>query len=110
MESNNTTIVDDHRNMLMISKNISTFQEQNLKQWPLIVLDNVDSVKVDYDFINNQDEFFEGKVSFDFTFKEGQYPTDDKRKKAFEDLTIWTKFLFWSNTSVEFKLRGREWK
>lgn len=108
MSSN--TIIDDHRNMLMVSKNISEFQETNLKQWPLIVFDNVDEVSVDYDFINASSEFYEGKVVFDLTFKENIYPSEEKRKKAFEDLTLWTRFLFWSNTAVEFKLKGRLWK
>lgn len=110
MESSKTTIIDDHRNMLMVSKNISTFQEQNLKQWPSIVFDDVLATKVDYNFINTQDEFYAGKIVFDFTFTEGKYPTDDKRKQAFKDLELWTKFLFWVDTEVEFKLKGRVWK
>lgn len=110
MQSNKGTIVDDHRNMLMVSKNISEFQEQNLKQWPMIVFDKLLAAKVDFDFINAKDEFYEGSVTFDFTFNEGEYPTEEKRKQAFQDLTIWTKFLFWSDTEVKFKLRGKEWK
>lgn len=109
MKSNKNNIVDDHRNMLMVSKNISIFQESNLKQWPMIVFDNIDSVNIDYDFINSEEEFYEGKVVFDFSFKDGQFPIDEKKQKALEDLTTWTRFLFWSNTSVEFKLKGNEW-
>jgi hypothetical protein len=110
MESNTNTIIDDHRNMLMVSKKISDFQEQNLKQWPMIVFDGISNVKVDYNFINKEELFYAGKVIFDFEFTNGQLPTEEKRQQAFRDLDVWTKFLFWVDTEVEFKLKGRVWK
>ena len=50
-QPNQNTIVDDHRNMLQISKKISVFQEQNLKSWAFIFFNDVQKVKVDWNLL-----------------------------------------------------------
>lgn len=102
------TILDDHRNMLMVSKKISEFQEINLKTWGLIVFDDVDSVKIDYNFIK-KDQFYPGNVCFDFKFKNGKIPTGEKKNKGITSLYTWTCLLFWTDTKVTFKVNGKKW-
>ena len=110
---NKQNIVDDHRNMLMLSKNISEFQENNLKTWSFIFLEGVDTVKVSWNFIDNNEnkDFFPGEVTFDVTFKEGAGPETDFEniQTGFEKLVAATKFLFWSETEVIIKQNGTKW-
>lgn len=102
--------VDDHRNMVMVSKCISEFQENNLKTWGHIVFNDVETVKIDYDFVDGKrEEFYAGKVSFDFTFREGKEPDEDRKKHAFKNLTNWCQVLFWADTEVSFKKKGKKW-
>lgn len=108
MQPQTKTIMDDHRNMLMVSKKISDFQEKNLKTWPLIVFNNLDTVKVDYSFIR-KNEFYAGKVTFDFTFKENKLPDLAEKTKAIKSLYEWTALLFWTDTKITFKVNGKKW-
>jgi len=92
------TIVDDHRNMLQVSKNISAFQEQNLKSWAFIFFNGVASVKVDWNFIrkNKSADLYAGKVTFDVKFERGINPdlTPEATQKGIDSLITSTKFLF----------------
>lgn len=107
------TMVDDHRNMLMLSKNISDFQENNLKSWAFIFLNNVDTVKVSWNFIrkNKASDFYAGKVDFDIKLKSKDIaPEDvDKTQIGVDQLIASTKFLFWSETQVKIKINGKTW-
>lgn len=106
----NQTVVDDHRNMLMLTKSLSDFQENNLKSWAFIFLDNVDKVKISWNFIrkNKGKDFYPGKITFDISFKAEM--TDLTKAKAGMDMLIAsTKFLFWSETEVIIKKSGKKW-
>ena len=103
-----TSVIDDHRNMLMVSKKISDFQETNLKNWPLIVFDNVESVKIDYNFIK-KNEFYAGAVTYDLKFKENQIPDLATKTRALKSLYEWTALLFWTDTKITFKVNGKKW-
>lgn len=108
------TVVDDHRNMLQVSKNISDFQEQNLKSWGFIFFNDVDSVSVKWNFFrkNKTKDFFAGKVDFDVKFTKGVNPslTPELTQIGIDRLIASTKFLFWSETVVKIKLNGKSWK
>ena len=109
MEAQANNKLDDHRNMLMVSKKVSDFQLTNLKTWPLIVFDNVENVSVSYNFIDKEEMFFAGEVTFDFKFKNDLTPDDSKKKQSLSILNQWTKLLFYTDTKVSFKLKGQEW-
>jgi hypothetical protein len=108
MQTAQKTILDDHRNMLMVSKKISDFQETNLKNWPLIVFNDVDSVKIDYNFVR-KNEFFAGIITFDLSFKDNKIPDEETKKIAITNLYQWTTLLFWTDTKINFKLNGKKW-
>lgn len=111
MDNNSQTVVDDHRNMLMVSKNISEFQEQNLKSWAFIFFDNVKEVNVSWNFIKNNKnkDFYPGRVDFDIKFEKGTKFDPDKAQEGIDRLVACTKFLFWSETKVNIKKSGRKW-
>ena len=108
------TIVDDHRNMLMLTKNISDFQENNLKTWAFIFFTGVDKVQVSWDFIrrNKNNDFYPGKVTFDIKFKKEAEAnlTPEATQTGVDQLVASTKFLFWSETKVNVKINGKKWK
>ena len=43
-------VIDDHRQALMLSGNLSDWHLNNLKTWPRIVFDNVKDFTLVYDF------------------------------------------------------------
>lgn len=95
-------IVNDHRNMLMVSKNISKFQENNLKSWSFICFDSVDKAEVEWDFIKNNPskDFYPGKVVFNIHLKE----KNDNQQERIDKIVACTKFLFWKETEVVVNL------
>lgn len=112
MSQPENNVVDDHRNMLALSKNISGFQEQNLKSWAFIFFDNVDKVEVKWNFFKNNKskDFYAGKVVFDIKFKKGIEIDLEKAQVGLDRLEASTKFLFWSETKVTIKKSGKIWK
>jgi hypothetical protein len=109
-----TTVVDDHKKMLIMTGNLSDFQLDNLKKWPFILFDQeLEKVEINYDFtklIAEKEELSPGRVSFNFTFKKNTKLSRDETKKKLELLTLWTRFLFWKETKVEFQRAGKKWE
>lgn len=97
-------IVDSHRNMLMVSKSLSEFQLQNMKQWPFVFLQGVKSVEIKWNFIKN-DLFYPGEVSYDIR---SELKNVGDEGLIFLDLS--TKVMFWSDTTVKIKVNGKLWK
>ena len=110
-DKNQTNIVDSHRNMLMVSKNLSDFQIQNMKQWPFVFLSGVKSVKVNWDFIKkdneDNDEFYSGEVEYQI---EMESALDIDFKVGISHLELSTKLMFWSDTNVKIKVNGELWE
>jgi len=110
-QPNQPTVVDDHRNMLMVSKKISKFQEQNLKSWAFLFFENLNEAEVSWSFIKNNanQDFYPGKVEFNLKFKRGSKLDPEKCQEGMDRLIACTKFLFWSETDVKVKKSGRKW-
>lgn len=102
--SNNKTQLDDHRNMLTISKQLSSFQLENLKGWPFVVFPNVKKNEIDYNFIDDQDMFYAGKVVFKVEIEQPMDKEEIERRSVF--LSDWTRVLFWTDTKVEVFVNG----
>ena len=109
-----TTIVDDHKKMLIMTGNLSDFQLDNLKKWPFILFDKeLDRVSVKYDFtktVANEEELSAGLVTYDFEFKKNTKMSREETKKKLDLLTLWTRFLFWKETKVDFQRTGKKWE
>lgn len=108
MTNDQNTIIDDHRNMLMVSKKMSTFQITQLEMWGFIVFDDIKSIKVKYNF-DDGEVINQGSVEYIFNFK-GEAPTGLIKDKGLESLTNWTKSIFWADTKVKFKIGNKVWK
>jgi hypothetical protein len=108
MDNKKNNIVDDHRNMLMISKNLSDFQIKNLQSWSFLFFEGIDSVEISYNFLDNKGDFNAGKITFDIQTK--KEINKEEKEKGKEFLTASTKFMFWSDTKVIIKKNGKLWK
>ena len=111
MDKKENTVVDDHRNMLMVSKKVSVFQEQNLKSWAFLFFEGLKEVEVSWDFIrkNKAQDFFPGKISYNLKFDKGTEISDEVATVGLERLEACVKFLFWSETKVNIKKNGKKW-
>jgi hypothetical protein len=99
-------LIDAHKHAMLMSGKLSDFQIENLKKWPFIYLDNVDTVSINYNFTKNG-SIYPGTISFDFKFKEN---TDiDKQKENLKYLEVCVKALFFQDTDVQFLLNGSGW-
>lgn len=112
MNKESTNLVDDHRNMLMVSKKISVFQEQNLKSWAFLFFENLKETEVSWNFIKNNinKDFFPGEVEFDLKFNKGAGIKQEDAELGIDRLIACTKFLFWNETEVKVKKNGKIWK
>lgn len=107
----NQTVVDDHRNMLMVSKKVSSFQEQNLKSWAFLFFKDLETVEVSWNFLkgNKANDFFSGKIDYNLKFKKGSEVSNEKAEEGMQMLDACVKFLFWSETKVNIKKNGKKW-
>lgn len=109
-----TTVVDDHKKMLIMTGNLSDFQLDNLKKWPFILFDKeLEQAEINYDFtkvVANEEELSPGRVSYNFTFKKNTKLSREETKKKLDMLSLWTRFLFWKETKVEFQRAGKKWE
>ena len=69
-------IIEQHKKNLLINGELSDFQLENLKKWPLILFDNIEQVAIKYDFQLDEDSkesnalgLCAGIIEFDFKFK-----------------------------------------
>jgi len=111
MAKDNQTVVDDHRNMLMVSKKISVFQEQNLKSWAFLFFPELREQEVEWDFIrrNKSKDFYPGKITFNLKFPKGTEIDDQVAQEGINRLEACVKFLFWNETKVSIKKNGKKW-
>jgi hypothetical protein len=106
-------LLEEHRKMVVMTGNISEFQELQLKQWPYVIFDKdcLDNVYINYDFTkkndHNEEELHAGWVTYDFNFKKD--PPEEHLDKKINALIGWTKNMFWKDTKVEIKKKGKEW-
>jgi hypothetical protein len=107
-----SSIIEDHKKMVIMTGSLSDFQLQNLKTWPFLLFDQLETAAITYDFtklIGEQEELSPGTVQFDFKFKEGTKLERDHTKKQLETLSLWVRFMFWKETKVKFLKSGKKW-
>jgi hypothetical protein len=108
-------IVTEHRTMVALTGNLSDFQLTNLKAWPFVLFDRVESVKVDYDFTkqNSTEEGVElhaGTVIYDLHFSTEPVLSQQDLSYKLNNLSLWVRYLFWSDTVIIIKKDGVEWQ
>ena len=110
--SENEQLIEEHKKMLLMSGNLSDFQLNNMKIWPSLLFDNIENVGISWDFNSAENEILgAGSVTYDFKFKKGGLSGVGKevKEKKREQLTLFTKFLFWKDTEVNIKRNGKIW-
>lgn len=110
-------INQEHKYITQLTGKLSDYQLTNMKTWPFVVFDNLEKVTIEYNFEKETiDEttkektvvLYAGFVTYDFIFK--TEVKEEQKEKALQALTVWTKFMFWKDTEVNFKKEGKEWK
>ena len=105
MSTDQTTQLDDHRKMLTLSKQLSSFQLENLKGWPFVVFPDIKKSEVEYSFIDNEEMFYAGEVIFKVELDSELNKEEILKRSTF--LSDWTKVLFWTDTKVEVHVNGK---
>lgn len=107
----------------LMSNSINPIQEKNLKLFPFVFFNDLESVKIDYDFSNNQTvDTEEDTKTIEITYKFNRIDTrhfrvsyhlilkenhaNDKLDKRFSALEQSVRNLFWKETKVEVYLNG----
>ena len=105
-------VIDDHRNMLMLSRKLSEFQVNNMKGWVSLFFPQANGVKLKWDFLkkNKHEEFYAGKIEYDLSIDNKINISLEDQVKGMEYLEACTKFMFWSETKVVIKRNGKIWK
>ena len=108
-----SSIIEDHKKMVIMTGKLSDFQLDNLKTWPFLLFDDLESVEITYDFtklIAEQEELSPGTVQFNFKFKKETKLDRDQAKQQLDTLSLWTRFMFWKETKVRFLKLGKKWE
>ena len=111
-------VLNEHKQLLMLTGRISEFHMKNLKNWPYVLFnkEDVKDVNIDYNFIKiDADEqeavethaVFHGIVTYDLGLKK-DFEEEELHYKL-SSLVNWTKTLFWEDTEVMIKLNGELW-
>ena len=106
------SVIDDHRNMLIFSGNLSSFHLDNLKTFPKIVFDDIKNFTLHYDFYTGKGDdkkLCSGKVIYDIVFEKDPDLTTEELQKRMSDLKFWVRTLFWKDTRVTVKKNGKRW-
>ena len=106
--SNTADILKEMKNLTLLSGKISSVQVENLKLFPFIFFDKVESIKIDYDFKKNDPQNFKPKVKYYLEIKDLQDISEiaelTKRCSALESSV---RTLFWSNTEVMIYIQDK---
>jgi len=108
-----STIIEDHKKMVMMTGNLSDFQLNNLKTWPFLLFDSLESAEITYDFtklVAESEELSPGTMQYNFKFKKDTKLDRERTKKQLETLSLWVKFMFWKETEVRFLRAGKKWE
>lgn len=111
-------IIDEHKQAVIMTGNLSNFHIENLQKWPFIIFDEeLESVSINYDFKNTdaslkydslESHISPGFVEYDLKLKKGVKVNNASQK--LEALTAWVKSIFWQETEVKIKRNGRKWQ
>jgi hypothetical protein len=110
-------IIQESKTALLMTGELTEFQLTNLKNWPMIVFNDLEKVILKYDFQldgaskdANALGLCAGTIEYNLIFAPKTKISKEKKEEGLTLLTQWTKFLFWNDTQVIFKKGGKKWK
>lgn len=114
LEEKESTMIEDHKKMLMMTGNLSDFQLDNIKNWPFLLFgDELETVEINYDFtklVDDNEELSPGVIHYNFKFKQGAKLNREMAKKQLDTLALWVRFMFWKETEVRILRSGKKWE
>lgn len=97
-------MIDDMRNITMLTGQISIVQEKTIKTWPSVAYDDVVGVEIKYDLTKDYvKENGEGYVKYYINTK--NIPEDAEKRSKF--LAHWIRDLFWKEIKIEVYLNEK---
>lgn len=118
LSKDTTEQIREMAKLSLTSNTISEIQEKNLKMFPFVFFNGVKSVKIDYDFSNNQTvDTEENKETLEIIYKFNKIDTrhfrvsyhltiekdavNENYEKRYEAIEQSVRNLFWKETKVE---------
>lgn len=103
---NTREIIEDMKNITMLTGEISSVHLVNLKKWPHIVFNNITGLEIKYDLTKDRTkETGEGFVEFYVEIENEEIEDFDKRCSF---LAMWVRDMFWSEIRVSVFFNGKE--
>ena len=101
--NNTKEILDDLRNITMLTGELASVHEESLRNWPYVLFDDIKGVEIKYDLTKEYTkETGEGYVDYyiDFVTDEvAKRPLEENDKKL-DILTSWVRDMFWKEIKV----------
>ena len=114
--------IDDLKNVMIMSGQMSELHYHNLQQWGRVVFNNYDSIEITYN-INTTDPKTYNKLTdneldkLDKTFIhysvkpiQGKRITKVRAEKAMDSLVKWIGDIFWNDIEVYITIGKKEYK
>jgi len=103
--NNTDKIIEDMKKITMLTGEISSIHELNLKNWAFVAFDGVEKIEIKYDLTKERaKDVGEGFVDFNITLD--PMAISELLKKRCETLTGWVRHMFWEEIRVEVFFNG----
>jgi hypothetical protein len=104
-------IINEHKQAFIQTKNLSDFHINNLnKIVPSCFRQyGLDSVTVNYNFLDQAGNLTPGSVEYDVSFKGIPTYTKQDKETCIEVIKTAIKTIFFSETEVSIKVKGKIW-
>ena len=116
--TNTAKLIEDAKYMTALTGELYDLQLLNLQMWPLVLLDHVDEVKIDYDLskqsstqvhgkhVNMQQDIEvnnSSKLNYYLTLKQGKQLSDMKNdpNERMQMLHCWVKDMLWTDINLK---------
>ena len=111
--NNTQQILEDMRKITMLTGEISSIHELNLKNWIFVAFDGVDSLEIDYD-LTKETTTANSEGFIDFKITANKIDLNDFQKqgefgKRCDTLTAWVRDMFWPEIRVDMYLNGQKY-
>jgi hypothetical protein len=104
---NTEQILEEHKKLAMLSNNLSDFQLENLKTYPFIVFDSIESAKIEYDVHLKDNRTSVVKYHIKST---KEVDTLNFVSERVSSLKQWVRKLLWNEIVVEVFYNDKELK
>ena len=102
---NEKEILDDLRNLTMLTGELASVHEESLRKWPYVLFNGVKSVEIKYDLTKlYTQEVGEGYVAYYINIEKPGEP-----KSECDILTSWVRDMFWKEIEVSVHINDEKY-